>query len=735
MEGSVSGKRTFKICFVSFLFVSLFLTLFFSNIHRAQSTSGKPTQSEFETPRQVLKNVLNVTVWVYLTGSYRFFDLNVHHEIMVDITSNLTMPPTSRYSISTMIPFALTDITVQPPSANYTLGFWGYPPTAKLDVSVPANTSYSSIRLRAYISGSSVFWRNTAEIQFLSAAGPGSVSYALVIVPPPTSEVRTVYSIQYPNLTRQEVASGERRYVIVSEPHSLSPVVTLYEHKSWETNAVILMVVTVFLVFAIPYALSSRFSVMLSRFIAALRRLPRSKLNSAFRRLRHEISKLDSKKFLAVYILCALLMTSLSFSAGPDPRLKVYILASTPRTAGIISDFVHATTGAVSVTFFEEMGEFELLTNLGVFSAVIIGDFYYLAPTKALVKSYIYPAFDSIPRIILLQGVFFGDTQVSIPKDFSTEIESRYLFKTTSVKDLAALVSVLLGLARRTNALGLNVSPYMYLGVAALVGSLSFILVFFSMAFLASRLIETGKKPAIVGFSEAIAYSLAMFFFTQTIYTVCTVLLAMPLGLHTSVPKVTAIGFFGFGGGSRPRMLSGLVGFLFGALVSLKEGVRPDKGGFVIFLVMSFFILIDPWTGGIIFYEFVLLFTVGPGMEYAYTSWSYVRMFLGAISSAFGGWISPVYGISTGVMLYYVGAISFSLYAKVKKSTATVLLLFSAFCISDGGIRVADMNPWRSIASLIPGVIAGFFFVAIFWLLSFAETIIREKFGAGKRFA
>lgn len=297
------------------------------------------------------------------------------------------------------------------------------------------------------------------------------------------------------------------------------------------------------------------------------------------------------------------------------------------------------------------------------------------------------------------------------------------------VEDLTASGPVLVGIPRRTNALGLDMSLGMYMGVSAAVGLLSFVLVFFGFAFLACKLMEVGRKPKLWGFSDAVIYGVLVFVFSQMIYIVSGVLLAMPLGLHTSSPNVTAIGFLGFGGGSRPRMLAGFVGFLFGALLSFKEGLKLDVPGFLSFGVMGLFILIDPITSGVIFYEFILLFTVGPGMEFSYTSWSYFRMFLGSVAEAFGAWISPVYHISAGIMVYYAAIVPFCLLPKLKRSTATVLLLFCAFFVADGGIRIADMMPWKSVASLIPGLLVGFVFAVLFCLISVIETIIRIKFG------
>jgi len=702
-----------------FLLVPLFLFMFFPYLYCAQLPSDELQRSKYETQRQVSENAIDVTVWVFLSGRYKFFDLDVRDEVRVNLTISLTEP--LPFVISAAIPFSLSEVKNLPPGASYTYGFWGYPPTGTLMIYLPANTSYSSIELMGYISGSSFFWRNTAETFFLNVTSTSTSytsSYELVLVPPSASKVLKIYSYFYPDLRYREVSIGGQECIVISKIHGKSPIVILYEPKVWEPYALVLMIITVFMVYLVPYALKSRkIKNILLKFTDKFRELSPSKLKIILRRLCNEILKVDSSKLLTVYILCGILMTSLSFSVGPDPRLKVYVLASTPTTATTLSEFVHREVGAVAITVYDEMNEFKTLTNLGVFSTVIIGDFF--PPTEKMVKDFIYPALDSAPKIIILEHYAFDV--------FSSEIQRRYADKTVVVEDLADLRAVLYRIPRRANALGLKVSPEIYISISAIIGLCSFILVFFGLAFLASKLIEVGKKPGVSGFPEAIAYAVLVFFFTQTTYIVCSVLLAMPLGLHTSSPKVTAVGFIGFSGGSRPRLLAGIAGFLFGSLISLKGGPKINKVGFASFLVLSFFILIDPLTSGIIFYEFILLFTVGPGMEHAYMAWSYVRAFIGSVADAFGAWISPTYAISLGIILYYASAVPFCLFPKLKKSTATVFLLFCAFCVSLGGLRVADMMPWKSIAGVIPGIVIGFFFATIFYLLSLAEGIVRRR--------
>lgn len=798
-------KKASRVCF-AFMLVTLSFVFLFSSCYCPQSLNTKTTQSKSETTRQVPANILNIDIWVFLSGSYQLLDTDVRDEVIVNVTATLTNPPTVPYEIYFFnIPFSLEypipKENLDPPNAIATYGFWGSPPTGFLRIRLPANTNYFSIKLEGHQYGKSVFWRNSAEITplYVNSSVTGSALYRLLLVPPSSSKILSIYSRAYTNLDYTENNIQGHSCIVVT---GRIPFVVMYESETWEVYAFLLMFITILAIFVIPYALRSRkIRLVTSKWIITFRSRTQGRnilrkvltvilvgaffwyfywtiyneifiwrkdivtamndswwnwipmiiivpiiitLNVKFRgrrevyeapqRLLHKsiallkwlyrrALKLDSSKLLTAYMLCGILMISTSFVAGPDPRLKVYVFASSQGTADSISNFVHAQ-GGVTVTTFDELGDLRTMANVGVFSAAIIGDF--LPPSESQANLKIYPALDNIPNIIILNV-----TGWRAYEEFSSEIEKRYADKTTVVNDLTSFGAALRRVERRENALGLDVSPNIYLGVSAFVGLCSFILVFLGLAFVASKLIEIGKKPGVRGFPEAVAYTVLYFAFTQLTYIVCSVLLAMPLGLHTSRlgTKVTAVGLLGFGGGSRPRMFAGLAGFLFGAVISLKQGLKLDKAGFISLLMVGFFVIVDPLTSGVLFHEFILLYTVGPYFETAMATQSYVKTFLAEIGAALGGWVSPTYGLSTGTILYCAGIIPFYLSAKLEKSTATVLLFSCAFFAASGGVRVADMNPWSAVASLIPGIVAGFIFAALFALISLAEKAIRTKIG------
>ncbi|MEM3602362.1 MAG: hypothetical protein QXN87_06800, partial [Candidatus Bathyarchaeia archaeon] len=86
---------------------------------------------------------------------------------------------------------------------------------------------------------------------------------------------------------------------------------------------------------------------------------------------------------------------------------------------------------------------------------------------------------------------------------------------------------------------------------------------------------------------------------------------------------------------------------------------------------------------------------------------------------------------STGVILYYVGAIPFFLFSRTQKNTAAFMLFFCAFSAASGGIRVSNMRPWDAFMSLLPGVVAGMVAVLIFYGMNFLELFFKRRLEKG----
>lgn len=435
-------------------------------------------------------------------------------------------------------------------------------------------------------------------------------------------------------------------------------------------------------------------------------------------------SKLSSEKLFTSFILCSVLMISLSLFAGPDPRIKIYAIAS-PSTAALIETRLQSELGQVQVISIEDtVSEFETMANLGVINAVVVSDSPAIASDR--ISRFVIGALDQVPVVII--------DNASADPVLAHKVEERYdkrLFVVGNMEELfsAKMMQELRSL-KRNNYLGFQSQIGFYKMSLYVIAILSFINAFLGLAFISSRLIETGRKKGLEALVDSIALSAFVFYFTQAVYMASSVLLAMPIGLHavTSGSKdITVVGVLGFGGGSTPRAVAGMAGFLLGAYATMKSNSEVDRFGFYAFIILVLLLVVEPFTGGQLFYDSLLLFLSGPKTEFVRSSVYYTKDIFSYIGRIFGGLASPIYGISTGEILYYVGAIPICLFPNLKRTTATLLMLLASFAAAEGFVRTAEMTPYKTVASLIPGIAVGLFFAILLLLFSFFERYLRAK--------
>jgi hypothetical protein len=242
-------------------------------------------------------------------------------------------------------------------------------------------------------------------------------------------------------------------------------------------------------------------------------------------------------------------------------------------------------------------------------------------------------------------------------------------------------------------------------------------------------MVESGAKGWVF-LAEAAVLPLLVFMFTTMIFIQTSVLLGLPVALHAAISHVeSASGIIGFGGGSRPREFAGVLGFLFGAVVGPAGRIKLDRVGFLAFAGALVFLVTDPLSIGSNFYSLLQnLMTSESGGTAGLAAQEGTRSVLGAVMDFYGRFISPFFYSSHGAVLFYVGAFPFAIFARLRKSTATLLLLFSSLAASIGFIRVADLNAAEALGSPVPGLTLGIVVMAAFLLLSLGESRLRKLF-------
>jgi hypothetical protein len=421
----------------------------------------------------------------------------------------------------------------------------------------------------------------------------------------------------------------------------------------------------------------------------------------------------DSKRLLALLVGVSVLMVGLAFLFGPSPQPRAY-LAATPTTTQTLSPYV---TGAGYTYLTPEQGgdEFDVMSSLNSYYAVVVAD--YPPPLQS-------PGFLSSDRIIVASQ-YANSTYVKALQ--------AYFGPVVTIANSPQQVEIDLQVQAQhysSNHIGLHVSPALYSDVIAVEGVLSLTIPFLALAFFARYMIEAGSR-SFVKIAQAAGISFFVFLFGELVFIQTAILLTLPVALHATISsQETAVGALGFGGGSRPREVMGVMGFLFGALAGSLKGKRVDRVALIGLLSAMVFLLADPLQLGQDFYNILLQVSSSEaGTAFGQAAFTDLRSFLGLFMNALGNESIPTFFSQHGAVLFFAGAVPFGLYTYLRRSTATLLLVFCAAAAGLGYVRIGDQDPLKAIASTTPGFAVAVVFILAFLASDRAERFLRLRLG------
>ncbi|MGC8832275.1 MAG: sulfite exporter TauE/SafE family protein [Thermoproteota archaeon] len=662
---------------------------------------------------------MRVEVLVKLSERFSLFDPEVENPVLYRVSAYFSEPLENSSQISlylTMgsVAFNATatyrdgsERTVQP-----TIVPMGYGVDTVSIFYFEGGLTGFEIIITGSMEGLSLLGRNMLDIRLVAPSFSLFIpaSYRIQIEVPNTLEVSSITSPQVQTLKPEETLGENSR--IYTLPYLVS-VTVYYRPSYWLSLAVVVFLIIVF------------GAVLLSYFLG---RTPSTRVIQVYEKMGLLMDtvrcNLSVERLFTLYMLCSILMVSLSLIAGPDPRFKVYAVA-TPYSASALENALSSIIGPTLVISPQDtVSEFETMANLGVVKTVFISFYPKLALDR--VVKYTLEAMGQVELIVI--------DEYMVDPELANDLKLRYKEKVVSIQgfdqeSIRQISRTLRGL-RAKNPFGLELQTDLFKAVATLVAILSFLTVSFGLAFLSSRLIDVSRSKGIGALPEAIMLPAFVFYFTQAIYMATSVLLAMPVGLHAVTSgsrEITVVGLLGFGGGSSPRAVSGVLGIILGVLIAIKGKSELDRWGIVVFIVSASFLIIDPFTGGELFYDAMLFFLSGPRSEIMRTSIVYTKDILSSMGRVFGGWVTGIYGLSTGEILFYAAAIPIFLFPTLKRSTATFLILICSLAAGSGFIRTAEMTPYKTVASLIPGIAVGLAVSGVFIAMSLVETRVRRR--------
>ena len=452
--------------------------------------------------------------------------------------------------------------------------------------------------------------------------------------------------------------------------------------------------------------------------------------------------RVTARNLLISMIALVLLIVSVSFLAGPDPRLKVYVFGDPAKTTWRVewaAKEISPYQGYMNIVVYTESDALDRLrdfTTHGAIDIVVVGDTRYLNEEFGDV---VFPALDYAPRILVLSEYKGGG--------LARDVLERYPSKASLVEGDQELRSALYDacvikhgmLKGRPIYWGLNFAQFSILAATVAVASEALILV--GTVFACISILDAGNRGGVESFAEALIASFFVFVFTQTILTTGSSMLQMPIMMHAGFSpekKMTAVSLLGyFSGGSSLRFGGAMLGYILAVVVSIKRhSIKLSPKEFIITGAILAFIYV---ITGRIYVEGYPQFsglTLRPTsyiptslQEYILSPAGLTAEIVHWVGSDIGGAVLGAYYGNRSTYLFFAGSMCLVLFPKAQGFTKNITLIGCSLLISRGMVGVGNIMPLMTYASVVPGILFGFSFIFLLILTNTVERHIRRALG------
>jgi hypothetical protein len=600
----------------------------------------------------------------------------------------------------------------------------------EVDFNVPANAVSLSITFQESPAGSGFLWRYIAVVPFVEVVSSVPVlivqPFTTMMTVPPGTVLSQLYTARGGSLpsayaTFSGATANQSTYSLVSGVGLIVMQSNLFVPASVAITSVALAVLVLAGLNLLPSG-----QQVLTRISGPIKRLRIPGIHRKFR-LR---AILHSRKLLALFILCSLIMAAGAVLGGPDPRMTAYVLAAPGSVKTIQSSLPQVAGNVQVITPSEDFTDFAVMSSVGQFSIVVVSN--YPATGLAEVSPFILGSLGNVPVIVV---------DSSVNPTIASTIETLYgssVVKVQNASDLTAgeksTIAFYLGQSSRSNILGISLGEKGFEALVASEAVLSMALVFLGWAYLGSVAADPASRKDLSHIVTVIGAGIFVFVFSEAVYVGVSSLLGFPLSLHavtSDAHDLTAIGLLGFGGGSTPRLAAGFLGVLVG-LVGTEGGLVVRKSDFALVSAALLLIVANPFSIGQFAFQallgFIPLVSVGPvagQLGAAYTSTISFKEFILGVGSALGGSITPQYLLSAGKMLFFASLVPLAYLKKLGRTTTAIAVLAVALIAGDGGVRVGEMTPDKTVIAILPGLTIGFALVAVLLGFGIVEKYVR----------
>lgn len=702
-----------------------------------------------------------ISISTFVSPHYTLFDLSTPETVFGNITVtnvNVTAPLQTRllstFRASSLIASATlfngTRVTITPITISGTSGnLFGY------YLTLPSTTTNVSVSIIGTQTGEVLLFRHVTNLPRISLGGlnvPQQYDARLYI--PTGSIIWQAFNVS--TASRAGVLQPRPSQTVSGAPlgyvgYELAPNIAtiVMQSKLFIPASVAIISVSALALIVVALGMFSTGRRILEEIILVIRRLLNRIIKAIMVKLPRRIGvrqtgsitrkilfkrKFRSSDLLVLFISCGVLMVGIATMGGPNPTVQAYVIAD-PSLTHQIHQSLDASLGPTQIiTPSQDYSDFAVMSSVGRINLLVVSSY----PTIALpqIEPFILQGAQNVPVIVVDNSsdpTFAGVLKALYPGDVITVHSAENL----TVGESQLLHSLVVQ-SRVHNTLGLGLTEKEYTEIVVVEGGLSFLLVLLGFAYLGARIAEPNSDQTLTRIALTLTSGIFVFYFCEVAYVATSATLQFPLSLHAVISgaqTLTAVGEFGhvihlpFGGGTTPRLLSGVLGLLLGSLVFVRgTSVVFDKRSLVTIVVLAVLLLANPFAIGTFVFQGLLLFVGNIPLGGAFASALTFKGFLYGIGAALGGQSSATFLMSAGKMAYFAGLVPLAFIRRMGKTTATLTLLICTVLVGDGGVRVGEMTPDKTVIGVLPGIIAGVSIALVLLLVSALERYVTSNY-------
>jgi hypothetical protein len=403
-----------------------------------------------------------------------------------------------------------------------------------------------------------------------------------------------------------------------------------------------------------------------------------------FNNIKTRLSKYSPDKALIIFLVVSMFILTLSLACGPDPRVKIYILAS-EKTANNLSMSIRDNVKGELVFYTprEEFNDLDILVRTKTIRMILVADCPFVWKHYGKFQLFLKTVIAEVDRVIVVQSY----ERYRVPSKIIAYIPNEVSI--LSERDICSEISSIMRSSNR------NYSSYEFF--LKLIALCSLAIVGIGAVFCSFRILDSRSSTLFRRILESTLVGGVVFIVIQQIYLISSTIIETPITLHTTYARITAISLIGpFGGGTIPRFLGAVLGAFLGIIMASRRNKLEISIFTIIYSIFGMALLLT---------EGIRLFGIIGNLPATILYFYGYAFYMPFVETGKATVFEVIH--SRGVMMMFPGFILLGVSPKMRSRLRSLTISFSILASSWGLMRVGDMRFSVALRSFLPGIVLG----------------------------